>query len=288
MEIWIILNPLIRFILYIAVFGSIGTLIFVLYFRHVFTYSQLSYCTTISQIFSKVGIIASFLSILSIPGNMSGDLLGILDFNMISLSFNTLILKSSLLLFFGFIIIHFIPMTFNKLYLIGKALAVLLILYSFIVIGHSLKGGLLTQSLVVIHLIGLSYWLGSLLPLQKMCNLTDFEELKKIAHSFGQHAVFYIFALLVAGSIFSYILVGNISNLFNTTYGNVLFIKVIFAFLLISLGALNKLQLVPKLHAENEITIIKLKKSINVEMIIVLIIFFLTSLLTTSLTLPMN
>ena len=185
-------------------------------------------------------------------------------------------------------LIHFIPMTFNKLYLIGKALAVLLILCSFIVIGHSLKGGLLTQSLVVIHLIGLSYWLGSLLPLQKMCNLTDFEELKKIAHSFGQHAVFYIFALLIAGSIFSYILIGNISNLLNTTYGNVLFIKVIFAFLLISLGALNKLQLVPKLHAENEITIIKLKKSINVEMIIVLIIFFLTSLLTTSLTLPIN
>ncbi len=179
-------------------------------------------------------------------------------------------------------------MTFNKLFLIGKVIAILLILYSFIVIGHSLKGGLLTQSLVVIHLIGLSYWLGSLLPLQKMCNLNDFVELKKIAHSFGQHAVFYIFALLIAGSIFSYILIGNISNLLNTTYGNVLLIKVIFAFLLISLGALNKLQLVPKLNAENETTIIKLKKSINVEMIIVLIIFFLTSLLTTSLTLPMN
>ena len=288
MEIWIILNPLIRFLSYIAVFGAVGTLIFIFYFRNVLTTSQLSYCTTISQNFTKVGILVSFLSILSIPGNMSGDLLGILDIDMISLSLSTLTLKSSLLLFIGFIMIHFIPMTFNKLYLIGKALAVLLILYSFIVIGHSLKGGLLSQSLVVIHLIGLSYWLGSLLPLQKMCNLTDFEELKKIAHSFGQHAVFYILALLVAGSIFSYILVGNISNLLNTTYGNVLFIKVIFASLLISLGALNKLQLVPKLNAENETTIIKLKKSINVEMIIVLIIFFLTSLLTTSLTLPMN
>ena len=68
-------------------------------------------------------------------------------------------------------------------FLIGKVIAILLILYSFIVIGHSLKGGLLTQSLVVIHLIGLSYWLGSLLPLQKMCNLNDFVELKKIAHN---------------------------------------------------------------------------------------------------------
>lgn len=288
MEIWIILNPLIRFISYIAVFGAVGTLIFVFYFRDVLTTSQLSYCTTISKNFTKVGILVSFLSILSIPGNMSGDLLGILDIDMISLSFSTLTLKSSLLLFIGFIIIYFIPMTSNKVFLIGKVLAILLILFSFIVVGHSIKGGLLTQSLVIIHLIGLSYWLGSLLPLQKMCNLTDFEELKKIAHSFGQYAVFYIFALLIAGSIFSYILIGNISNLLNTIYGNVLLIKVIFAFLLISIGALNKLQLVPKLNAENEITIIKLKKSINVEMIIVLVIFFLTSLLTTSMTLPMN
>jgi putative copper export protein len=65
-------------------------------------------------------------------------------------------------------------------------------------------------------------------------------------------------------------------------------IKILFAMLLISLGALNKLFLVPRLDINNATTIIKLKRSINVEMIIVLIIFFLTSLLTTSLTLPMS
>jgi putative copper export protein len=46
--------------------------------------------------------------------------------------------------------------------------------------------------------------------------------------------------------------------------------------------------LVPRLDINNATTIIKLKRSINVEIIIVLIIFFLTSLLTTSLTLPMS
>ena len=65
-------------------------------------------------------------------------------------------------------------------------------------------------------------------------------------------------------------------------------IKIFFAMLLISLGALNKLFLVPRLDINNATTIIKLKRSINAEMIIVLIIFFLTSLLTTSLTLPMS
>ena len=288
MEIWILLNPIIRFLLYIAVFGSVGTLVFIFHFYRLLTPLQLSYCSSTSQKFTKVGVLVSFISILSIPGNMSGDLIGIIDINMVNLSIDTLALKASLLLFIGFILIYFLPINFKKIFFIGNTLAISIILFSFIVIGHSTKGGILTQSLVTIHLIGLSYWIGSLLPLKKMCNIADFKELKTITHSFGNYAVFYILTLLIAGSIFSFILIGDISNLFNTIYGNVIMIKILFAMLLISLGALNKLFLVPRLDINNATTIIKLKRSINVEMIIVLIIFFLTSLLTTSLTLPMS
>ena len=288
MEIWIVLNPIIKFLLYIAVFGSVGTLVFIFHFYRLLTPLQLDYCSSTSQKFTKVGVLVSFISILSIPGNMSGDLIGIIDINMVNLSIDTLALKASLLLFIGFILIYFLPTNFKKIFFIGNTLAIFIILFSFIVIGHSTKGGILTQSLVTIHLIGLSYWIGSLLPLKKMCDIADFKELKTITHSFGNYAVFYILALLIAGSIFSFILISDISNLFNTIYGNVLMIKILFAMLLISLGALNKLFLVPRLDINNATTIIKLKKSINVEMIIVLIIFFLTSLLTTSLTLPMS
>ena len=288
MEIWIVLNPIIKFLLYIAVFGSVGTLVFIFHFYRLLTPLQLDYCSSTSQKFTKVGVLVSFISILSIPGNMSGDLIGIIDINMVNLSIDTLALKASLLLFIGFILIYFLPINFKKIFFIGNTLAIFIILFSFIVIGHSTKGGILTQSLVTIHLIGLSYWIGSLLPLKKMCNIADFKELKTITHSFGNYAVFYILALLIAGSIFSFILISDISNLFNTIYGNVLMIKMLFAMLLISLGALNKLFLVPRLDINNATTIIKLKRSINVEMIIVLIIFFLTSLLSTSLTLPMS
>ena len=288
MEIWILLNPIIRFLLYIAIFVSVGTLVFIFHFYRLLTPLQLSYCSSTSQKFTKVGVLVSFISILSIPGNMSGDLIGIIDINMVNLSIDTLALKASLLLFIGFILIYFLPIHFKKIFFIGNTLAISIILFSFIVIGHSTKGGILTQSLVTIHLIGLSYWIGSLSPLKKMCNIADFKELKTITHSFGNYAVFYILALLIAGSIFSFILIGDISNLFNTINGNVLMIKILFAMLLISLGALNKLFLVPRLDINNATTIIKLKRSINAEMIIVLIIFFLTSLLTTSLTLPMS
>lgn len=288
MEIWIVLNPIIKFLLYIAVFGSVGTLVFIFHFYRLLTPLQLSYCSSTSQKFTKIGVLVSFISILSIPGNMSGDFMGIIDINMVNLSIDTLALKASLLLLIGFILIYILPIKFKNTFFIGNTLAISIIFFSFIIMGHSTKDGILTQSLVIIHLIGLSYWIGSLLPLKKMCNIADFDELKTIAQRFGSYAIFYILILLIAGSIFSYILLGNISSLFNTSYGNILLIKIVSATFLISLGALNKLFLVPKLNINNEITIRKLKKSINVEIIIVLIILFLTSLLTTSLTLPMS
>lgn len=288
MEIWIVLNPIIKFLLYIAVFGSVGTLVFIFHFYRFLTPIQLSYCSSTSRKFTKIGVLVSFISILSIPGNMSGDFMGIIDINMVNLSIDTLALKASLLLLIGFILIYILPIKFKNTFFIGNTLAISIIFFSFIIMGHSTKDGILTQSLVIIHLIGLSYWIGSLLPLKKMCNIADFDELKTIAQRFGSYAIFYILILLIAGSIFSYILLGNISSLFNTSYGNILLIKIVSATFLISLGALNKLFLVPKLNINNEITIRKLKKSINVEIIIVLIILFLTSLLTTSLTLPMS
>ena len=288
MEIWILLNPIIKFFLYIAVFGSVGTLVFISHFHKLLKPAQLDDCSKIKNKFTKVGVLVSFISILSIPGNMSGDLMGIIDINMINLSFDTLALKSSLLLFTGFILIYYLPTKFKKIFFWGNTTAVFIILFAFIAIGHSTNGGILTQALIIIHLIGLSYWIGALLPLKGMCNIPDFKELKIVGHMFGKYAIYYILALLTAGLIFSYILIGDISTLFNTMYGNVLIIKFLFAILLISLGALNKLFLVPKLDINNGISIRKLKRSINVEMIIVLIIFFLTSLLTTSLTLPMS
>ena len=120
MEIWILLNPIIKFFLYIAVFGSVGTLVFISHFHKLLKPAQLDDCFKIKNKFTKVGVLVSFISILSIPGNMSGDLMGIIDINMINLSVDTLALKSSLLLFIGFILIYYLPTKFKKIFFLGK------------------------------------------------------------------------------------------------------------------------------------------------------------------------
>ena len=109
-----------------------------------------------------------------------------------------------------------------------------------------------------------------------------------ISEKFGFYAIFYVAILVIVGLVFSYILVGNIEGLFSTIYGNILLLKFILVSILLSIGALNKLRLVPYLKIDYQVGKYKLKKSIEIEGIISLIILVLTSILTTSLPTPMG
>ena len=73
---------------------------------------------------------------------------------------------------------------------------------------------------------------------------------------------------------------------FFTTYGNILCFKIIIVSCLLLIGALNKLFFVPKLKSDCEDSIKKLKKSIQVEKILALLILSFTTILTTSVNLP--
>ena len=53
MEIWILLNPIIKFFLYIAVFGSVGTLVFISHFHKLLKPAQLDDCSKIKNKFTN-------------------------------------------------------------------------------------------------------------------------------------------------------------------------------------------------------------------------------------------
>ena len=77
-------------------------------------------------------------------------------------------------------------------------------------------------------------------------------------------------------------------GLFSTIYGNILLLKFILVSILLSIGALNKFRLVPFLKIDYQVGKNKLKKSIEIEGIISLIILILTSILTTLLPTPVG
>ena len=121
-----------------------------------------------------------------------------------------------------------------------------------------------------------------------MCMNKNSKNLSVISEKFGEYAIFYISSLLVTGLIFSYILVGGIDALISTNYGIFLMVKLFSVSTILFLGALNKFRLVPHLRIDYDKGTERLKNSIQVEIMITLIILFLTSILTTSLTTPMG
>ncbi|GIR20774.1 hypothetical protein CM15mP35_10350 [bacterium] len=141
----------------------------------------------------------------------------------------------------------------------------IILLISFIIIGHSLSSGIISQLLIIIHVFCISYWAGSFLPLRHMCKINNYNNLFTIAHNFGVYAVVYISLLIITGLIFSYILLGGILPLMTSAYGNVLLIKISFVSIILLAGAINKFKIVPlikinQINGQNQ-----LKKTIEIE-----------------------
>ena len=287
-DIWTIINPIIRTFIYLNALYSIGTILFTFHFQKYFNREINYFCNKIIKNSAFLGLSISVLAFISIAGNLGGDLKSIFELELIELSFETIQGKSNLYLVLGFIFLslshYFQPLVFKAFNILGA----ILILISFIVVGHSLTQGIFSQILVLIHLICISFWLGSFLPLRYMCTVKNFTNLYIIADNFGKFAVVYIGILILTGLIFSYILLGGILPLITSTYGNVLLIKLFIVSMILIFGAINKFKILPEIKKDLIIGQIKLKNSINIEIILSVLVLFTTSMLTTLLPTPMG
>ena len=286
MELWSVVIPLLKVMLYLASFGTIGTILFFFHFKLHLPTESLSYCYNLTKRCAIWGLIIAAASFFSVAGNMGGNLISVLDMLMLQLALESSAGIAAVTSFLGFSLLLFwsraLPFWRKGLVILG----VFAISWSFLMTGHSTKEGLFTQVLLLVHLTGISFWLGSLLPLRQLCHSTERKNLHTIAKLFGLFALGYVGALVLAGLIFAYKLMGGLSPLLSTAYGNALLAKIILVSLLLLLGAINKFRLVPLLLKDEIVGVKKFKKSLQFEIVLVFLILFITSLLTTSLTMP--
>ena len=99
--------------------------------------------------------------------------------------------------------------------------------------------------------------------------------------------IFYVFLFLISGLILASILIGDLLLLLSTVYGNVCWLKITLVSALLGVGAVNKFRLVPSMKLEPSIGAQRLRKSIQIEMVVALLIVSFSGFLTTSTTLPM-
>ena len=289
MEIWAILAPLVKVLLYVLSFLAVGTGLFILHFRSFLSQPTLAYCCKLVRKSSLIGAIIAPLLLLMTAGNIGGDLQSAFDPLMINISLSSKAGQSVLVLFFGFLFVLLWISLFKNKRPISGILGFALILSSFSLYGHSTINGFGSQLLIVLHLGAISFWVGSFLPLRYSTRgKIEEENLFQIAHQFGVYAVYYIGVLLITGLMLGTILVGGIEQLVTSGYGKAFLFKLFFATTLLGIGALNKFRLVPQLKNNNLSHAIKLRKSINVEISLLFIILVISSLLTTSIELPLK
>ena len=288
MDVWIIINPILKALLYVASFGSVGSFLFSLHFGKQLSEQQQSYCNYLSHKSTLFGLVITLLMILSVAGNLGGDLASVIDMLMLQLAIESKSGVGYLTAFAGFavmLISHNLKANANVVGLIIGSIAVL---FSFTLAGHSQLGGVFTQFLLIVHLFGIAFWLGALLPFRWICLQDNTNNLGELAHRFGVFAILYVGLLLGAGLGYAYILLGELSLILTTSYGNLLLIKMLLVVALLSLAALNKFKLVPSLEKNHLQGVRQFQSSVKLEIILVLIILIGSSLLTTSMTLPMG
>ena len=285
-EIWTLINPLIKSLLYATSFSASGIILYSWHFKTIMSSETTLYCKKLLKKSSVSGIIVSIIYFFSIAGNLGGEFLSIFDTELLLIAIDIPPSKAAIFSFLGFTILYFsLTIQIFNHFLI-KFLSGGIILSSFIIVGHAAKSGALSQMLIYIHLVCISYWVGSLLPLRNLCMSGSKHELFNVAEKFGKLAVLYISILLIAGISFSYILLERISLLFTSTYGNILLAKILFVTGLLAFGAFNKYRVTPILLIDFHMSSKRLFSSINIEIILACSIFFLTSLLTTSVVVP--
>ena len=163
----------------------------------------------------------------------------------------------------------------------AAGLGAVLVCASFALRGHTLEEPrLVLAALVTLHLMGLAFWIGVFAPLHRLTRI-DAEAAGALAGEFGRKAVWVVAALITAGTALLILLTGDPVAALAMPYGQLLALKVCLVAPLLGLAALNKLRLTPALQAGEMRARLHLRRSIRLEVLVVLAILVTTATLTT-------
>ena len=285
-DVWGIAAILSKLLLYVGIAGSSGLVIMRAAFADLL--SSLSGRMRVHTAFlAGLAIVASVIGFMLRGAALTGGADGMSDPEMLRLLWQTPVgdvlvyrLVGATMILVGL----FVPFAGQWISLGGGVLA----LWSFAQIGH-VPG--LEQSgvrlLLLLHLLCLAFWIGILGPLRTLSRLPEqIENAALLGHRFGQAAAVIVPALVLAGLLMAWLLIGDVRLLASTRYGQALAIKFLLVGLVLTLAAANKLRFVPALQAGDEKAARKLARSIEIETIVILLVLATTAIFTSVLTLP--
>ena len=163
--------------------------------------------------------------------------------------------------------------------LLGAAMAAT----SFAWTGHaqSLNPRVLAVLLLGAHLLGVAFWMGALAPLSLVAREGTAARIAAVAERFSAVAVFAVAGLIVVAAPLLWLLLGGVTELWRSSYGRSIALKLAFVAGLLSLAAFNKLRLTPRVRAGDAGAVRSLRTSVRLEMWLGLMVLAVTATLTT-------
>ena len=266
--------------LYLGVLTSAGTVMATLLFGLVRTRG-------LTLAFAMFGSFATILAFSLRGANLTGDVSGMTDPEMLGLLWNTPVGTALLLRLVG------LSLLITGLFMgrVGPWLSVLgglIAIWSFAHVGHVYSRDTILLDIALLwHLLAVALWIGVLTPLKRLASSSNtYASAADVGHRFGIIASATVPVLIIVGGYMGYQLVGSVSALIGTGYGQALIIKVLLVGGLLGLAAANKLRFIPALRSGDPVAAKHLSNSLSVEWLFILAVLSTTAVLTTHLTLP--
>lgn len=263
-----------KFFLYISVLTAAGTAIVAPLFR-----------LSLKKIFTAKAILIALCSSLMLYGLdailLAGDITGLVNVEILSLISETSNGNAFYIRIIGLVLL-LMGLLNNRLSKWISIIGSFISLYSFTQVGHMHEHGSVLISLsLFVHVTVAALWLSILLPLRDLVlSENTVNEAAKVAHQFGQIALFFIPLLILAGTYMAWVLFDNTIDLVSTRYGQIILIKIFLTSILLSLAAFNKFKFVPQLKAGSSLAAHKLANTIQIERVLLTLILIAIAIAT--------
>ena len=163
------------------------------------------------------------------------------------------------------------------------AAGILVIAASFTAIGHTTQHQprwLLAASLVL-HLVAVSFWAGSLWPLA-LASRRGGREAARLLEGWARSAAWFVGILVLAGALLAWLLVGSLETLAATAYGRALMAKLALVGVLLAFAAWHRFRLTPALSSGAPGAGRRLAASIGWEIVVMVLVFWAVAEMTST------
>jgi copper resistance protein D len=271
----------VKTITYAATLGAVGAVFFLLYSGTLIASTDRLRIRGIVLGLSTLSVFAGAAQIMVSAGSMGGEAAGMLDGSLLHMVWQAGAGRASAIRAIGLLIAALLVLSDRPSWLafFGAVAAAT----SFAWTGHarSLNPDAIPILLLSVHLLGAAFWLGALAPLAIVARDGDLSRIAATAARFGTVAVFVVGGLMAAGVTLLWMLLGDFTALWGSTYGRYVIYKLAIVACLLCVAAFNKLRLTPRLYAGDSRAVRSLRTSIRLELLLGVLILVVTATLTT-------